>query len=524
MKKLVKILSLIIVLTVLGACGNSSTSDSEGSSSSEGSEKLKDTITVAITAEPPTLDPPMTVSNAALDIAIHFYETLYTMDENYTPQPMLAESYEANEDNTEYTFTLRDGVLFHNGEEMTAEDVVASMNYWLERSEKAQNLDGGSFEKVDDSTVKVTFNSPANDFLTLISSRSTFPAIRPASVIEGADDTGVQEHIGTGPYQFVEWQHDQFVRLEAFEDYQPREEEPSAYAGYKEAKTPYIVYEIIPDAGTRVSGILSGTYDVATEIPADNYDQMSNDESLNVLTEGGGTLVASLNTTEGPLADVNVRKAIEVGIDNDSLTLAAYGNPELSNVHPNFMNPQSALYGEVPELSYYNQKDAAQAQEFLDQSDYNGETITLLATPDYQEMYNATIALQEQLTSLGINAVIDEYDFSTFMERKGDTANWDIYITSNGYQVIPNQTLALTPSWANHTDEQFVAYLDQIQSSTDEEERSETYRELVKYIYDEYVSSIVFTHFNNFIVTTDNVEGITFWQTPILWNTVVSQD
>ena len=94
-------------------------------------------LKVALTAQPPTLDPPLTVSQAALDVAQNFFETLYTQDGNFKPTPMLAKSCEISDDRRTYTFRLREGVLFHNGKEMDADDVTASMNYWLEKSARS---------------------------------------------------------------------------------------------------------------------------------------------------------------------------------------------------------------------------------------------------------------------------------------------------------------------------------------------------------------------------------------------------
>ena len=107
------------------------------------------------------------------------------MDENYEPQPVLAESYEVSEDGLEYTIKLREGVKFHNGNEMTADDVVASMNRWIEKSPKANTLIGGStFEKVDDYTVKMTANQASSDIITVLANPIMFAAIYPAEMLK----------------------------------------------------------------------------------------------------------------------------------------------------------------------------------------------------------------------------------------------------------------------------------------------------------------------------------------------------
>ena len=140
--------SLCAALLATTGCGGSDAKQTEAAAA-------KDEMHIAVSANPPTLDTQISNSNIVGQIAYHIFEPLFAMDENYEPQPVLAESYEVSEDGLEYTIKLREGVKFHNGNEMTADDVVASMNRWIEKSPKANTLIGGStFEKVDDYTVQ----------------------------------------------------------------------------------------------------------------------------------------------------------------------------------------------------------------------------------------------------------------------------------------------------------------------------------------------------------------------------------
>ena len=178
-KTFARILALIMCMAfVLAACGNSDTGSNEtGSNETSNKESTADNsgetntskqseLNVAIAANPPSLDPPTINSNIVGGIGIHVYESLFAMDENYEPKPVLAESYEISEDGLVYTIKLRQGVKFHNGQEMTADDVVASMNRWLKLSPKANTLIGGSvFEKVDDYTVTMTANEASSDII-----------------------------------------------------------------------------------------------------------------------------------------------------------------------------------------------------------------------------------------------------------------------------------------------------------------------------------------------------------------------
>ena len=281
-------------------------------------------LKVALTAQPPTLDPPLTVSQAALDVAQNFFETLYTQDGNFNPTPMLAKSCEISDDRRTYTFRLREGVLFHNGKEMDADDVAASMNYWLEKSARARNLLSGSkFEAKDRYTVVLTLPNPTGDVLSLMSAQANFPAIRPRDVIERATEKGVAEYVGTGPFVFEEWKPDQYIRLTRNPNYRALDTEPSGFAGRREALVEEVRYHFVPDAATRLAGLLSGEYDVADDIPAESYKELKGARNVVVHTDLGGTLTLFFNVREGVLADPKMRKAVNAALNMDDIMLPA---------------------------------------------------------------------------------------------------------------------------------------------------------------------------------------------------------
>lgn len=231
-KTICAFLCVAMLATMITGCGGNKSDSDNQSTKSSGTE-----LNVAIAANPPALDTHTVNANVTGGIGIHIYDALFQMDENYEPQPVLAESYEVSEDGKVYTIKIRKGVKFHNGNEMTADDVVASMNRWVKLSPKANTLIGGSvFEKVDDYTVKLTVNEPSSDIIMVLASPIQFAAIYPASVIESATDDGIKEYIGTGPYKLVEWKQDQYVKIEKNEDYQPAEGESSGLAGAKKCK------------------------------------------------------------------------------------------------------------------------------------------------------------------------------------------------------------------------------------------------------------------------------------------------
>ena len=535
-KPLACILALILCMAfVLAACSNSDTGSSEtGSNDTANSETAADNsdetsgfeqseLNIAIAANPPSLDPPTINSNIVGGIGIHVYESLFAMDENYEPKPVLAESYEVSEDGLVYTIKLRQGVKFHNGQEMTADDVVASMNRWLELSPKANTLIGGSvFEKVDDYTVAMTANKASSDIIMILASPIQFAAIYPKDVVDSATDEGISEYIGTGPYKVAEWKQDQYVKLERYEDYQPSGVWAGGLAGDKTGSMDTIYFRVVTDATTRIAGVESGQYDIAEEIPLEQYEELSQNESLNLKVDRGGTLNLFLNTTEGIMANETIRQAVLAALNCEDIMLASYGDPNLYELSPSWSNTTDAQWGTDAGSEYYNQKDTEKAKELLAEAGYNNEPIILVTTPDYAEMYNATLVVQEQLRQAGFNAEVESYDFSTFMEHRADPKQFDMFITSNSYNMLPIQLSVLDSSWAGLDRPEVGEGIVAIRSAESDEDAAAAWENLQSFLY-EYGAATVLGHYTGLTAMNANVDNVEYLRFQIYWNVTVSK-
>ncbi|MCH1624181.1 ABC transporter substrate-binding protein [Ferdinandcohnia quinoae] len=518
-----KLVTLLLTLAIaLVGCNSESdeaSKDKEGVS--EGNKKYKDEINIAVTAQPPTLDSAMTVSQVALDIAGNVYETLYTLNKDYEPTPMLAESVDISEDGKTYSFKLREGITFHNGKEMTSEDVVASMNRWLEKSSRAKSLlANAKFEADGAYTVNLNLESPTSDVLIVMASQSNFPAIMPKEIIDSAPAEGVSEYIGTGPFKFEEWKQDQYIHLVKNEDYKPVDSEPSGFAGKKEAFVNDVFYHFVTDHSTRIAGIQTGEYDISDSIPTESYEQLNAMDNVKVYTFVGGTLTLFFNTNEGVLADVKMRQAVNTALNMDEILLASFVNKDLYTLDPGYMNPNAVQWASDAGKEVYNQADLEKAKTLLKEAGYNGEEITLLTTGDYAEMSTATTVVQEQLRQLGMNVKIDNFDFPTFLETKNDWTKWDIFITSNGYQLTPPQLLAVNPEWAGLNDPKVKELLSSIRQAQSQDESTAKWDELQGYLY-ESLSSTAIGQYKSILATTDKLEGFEVFEAPIIWNTKV---
>lgn len=521
-KRWSRVAALVIGMALLvTGCGGSG---SDGGDAGEGTTTAnKEELHIAISANPPSLDPQSINSNIVGGIGAHVYEPLFAMNENYEPMPVLAESYEVSDDGMVYTIKLREGVKFHNGDEMTADDVVASMNRWLEVSAKANTLIGGStFEKVDDYTVNLNVNQASSDIIMILASPIQAAAIYPAEIAESATAEGIDEYIGTGPYKVAEWKQDQYVKLEAYDEYQAPEGEASGLAGAKQAATPTLYFDVVTDASTRIAGVQSGEYDIAEEIPIDNYEQLAGDTSLTLNVDKGGTLNLFLDTTEGVMANETLRQAILAALNCDDIMLAAYGNPDLYEINAGWSDPSDAQWGTDAGSEYYNQNDVEKAKELLKEAGYNNEKLVLVTTQDYPEMYNATLVVQENLKQAGINAEVETYDFSTFMEHRADPAQFDMFITSNSYNMLPIQLSVLDSGWAGLDAPEVAEGVQKIRAAGSDEEAAAAWEELQTFLY-EYGAASVLGHYTGVIAMADGVTGYNYLRFPLYWNVTAAE-
>src|SRR5437870_2003471 len=180
--------------------------------------------------EPPSLDAHWTTASITETLTNHIYEGLYSLDSSNRPIPMLAESHTVSKYGLVYTFKLRQGVKFHNGKEMTSEDVVASLARWGKQSiyGKALFAQVADCKALDKYTVEMKLKEKSAIVLISLAVPNNFGAIYPKEVAEKfAPEVKATEFVGTGPFKLAEWKPDQYIRMVRFDEYKPRNEKPN---------------------------------------------------------------------------------------------------------------------------------------------------------------------------------------------------------------------------------------------------------------------------------------------------------
>lgn len=507
---------MILLITMLFLWGCSS----ESATTNDGAQETGGVLNIAFPSNPPTLDTHVNTTTVSTLVARNIFESLVTPDENYDIQPMLAESFEEKEDGKTIIFNLREGVTFHNGEEMTATDVVASMNRWMERSGTGlSTFEGASFTEIDEYVVQLEMAEPTSTALIVLAyAGGEFPSIMPASIIEESDDV-ITDYIGTGPFQFEEWQQDHQIHLSKYEDYASREEPADGLAGKREALVDDLYIHIVPDSSTRVTGLLSGEYDGAIDIPVDSAEQVSNAADITLESTPRDVFNLYFNKSEGLFSNKKAREAVAVGVKKEDMLSAAYVSPDFyeTNHHMMLKNQESQWYSDIGKDTYDFQ-DKELAKELFAEAGYDGETIKIITSRDYDHMYNAAVVLQEQLNDLDVPSEIEVYDWATFSDIRNEPDRWDLTIIANTSKVEPTSLVFMTKEFAGWTDDDALDQLkEKIRRSPSLDEAQSYYDELQEWFLD-YRPVVKIGDGNLLYGYRDSISPLVDVDGVILWN------
>mgnify|MGYP001222860292 CR=1 FL=1 len=471
------------------ASGAPASSTGAAGSAETVSENLATELRFPLAQQVPTLDPHLAL-NTNVYVTLNIFEGLFAFDENFKPVPMLAESYDLSEDGKTYTFHLRHGVKFHNGKEMKAEDVVASLNRWKSLTGRAQaSLGDSEFTIKDDYTVELALAEPRNDILSQLSHVLNNAAILPKEVVEAAGPDGVTEYIGTGPFKFVEWKQDQYVHLAKFDDYQSVEAPASGLSGKKEAFLKDVIFDIVPDSATRFASFLSGTYDYV-DVTLDNLPQVQGLSDVTLNKNLGSDINLVFNKKSPLFSNVKYREAVAAVLDADEILLGTVSSPDLYRLNSSYMYPENTTWYSEAGKENYNQKNPDKAKQLLQEAGYNGQEVTLLTTKELGgTFYNATIVVQKELEAIGVKTKLDITDFATLLKKRADPNAWDIYVGLFTMPSTPSQLLYLNPTYG-FADDAKLAELTKALTAASTEEEIKTANDALQQYEWEYLAAV----------------------------------
>lgn len=518
----VKLFALVFLLIgLLVACSsNEEKASTPNKETNTGAPTSGGVIKTAVTSNPATLDPHMNTAVVTSEVSRNIYEQLFALNANYEPVPMLAESYDVSEDGTTYTIHLRKGVKFHNGDEMKAEDVIASLKKWIPVNSKKAMFDGAEFTAQDEYTVILKLPKVTFGIIEAIADNGQLSGIMPKELAEGASPTGATEFVGTGPFKFGEWKQDQYIRLEKFEDYQALETPADGVSGKKEAFVDELYYYITPDESTRVSGLITGEYDAAMNLPIDSYEQLKGSNPDLEIKKDVKILFGIFNKKEGIFTDKNMRHAVNAILDKEAILIGTQSNNEFYKMDSSYMAAEQERWHSDAGKEYYNVNSIEKGKEYLEKAGYNGETIRILTTRDYDILYNSAIITKEQLEKAGVKVELNVTDWSTLLETRTKPSEWDMFFTSFPTVLTPTQLLYMSKTWPGWTDDpKLTEYIEKINSSATAEEAEKIWQEAQGYAWEYMPATNIGTIYEYAMYNTKTLKGYDVkFQSNVFWN------
>ena len=371
------------------------------------------------------LDPHKVTALASFAVIGQVYDGLLEINADLQLEPALASSYEISDDGLVYTFTLREGVVFHNGRPFGADDVVYSLERILDPetgSPQASRFDQvASAEAVDERTVVFTLNEPFAPFLANMP--NLYVVAR--EVVEEHGDLQ-QVAVGTGPFRLVEVVPDTYLRLEANQAYY-RPEQPGV-AGLR--------YNVVPEGSTRAAGLRTGTYHLLPDVDPTTAVTLRAAPSVTVLEVPGlSYTLLGFNTTRPPFDDPLVRHAINLALDREELVEAVFlGNAVPAGPLSDALADWTLPTDEFPCYTY--DPEAARAL-LADAGHPDGVAFTILTFGTRRDVADTAQVVQAQLERAGMQVEVNVAEFGTFVQD-WQNSNFDAFVSLNAGSIDPD--------------------------------------------------------------------------------------
>ena len=475
---------LLIISMLITACGNQNQSADKDS---QGGTAARTDLNFGIIGEPKSLDPSQVDDLVPFSVTNQVYDNLIYYGTDQTLSPGLAESWDYSQDRKEITFHLRKDVKFHNGDVMTADDVVFSINNAIASPfTKTVTSSMDKAEKMDDSTVVLRLKYSYGPVEYCVSSPQL--SIVNKKVYESDPEGYGRNPIGTGPYKFVEWKSGDKIILQAFEDY---------YKGAGKIKD--VTYKIITDGSTAVVALEKGEIDIIDTPPkTDRQNLIDNPDITYYETEIASTTFIAINHDSELGKNKKFREAVAYAIDRESMIMGA-----VEGVGTPIYTPMAKSCFGWPEDFKFREYDVEKAKKLLAEAGYPNGLDIELKTTESATYYKPTEVLQDQLKKIGINASI------TKMERG---AFWDDILTKRDYTIAVSAYTAAFPdsdyiysmyhssmikegqNYFNYSNPKLDELLDEGRKSNDEEEREKIYREVCEVVKDDVATIPLYTY------------------------------
>ncbi|SHH19653.1 ABC transporter substrate-binding protein [Pollutimonas bauzanensis] len=421
-----------------------------------GTAQAETTLRAVMQSDLKIIDPIWTTAYITRNHGYMIYDTLFATDEKEDIKPQMLDHYTLSEDQLVYTMTLRDGLLWHDGKPVTAEDCVASIKRWAARDVLGQQMMSfvTDIASVDDKTIRITVNEPTG-LVLLGLGRSTGPAfMMPKRIAQTNPQEQISEFIGSGPFIFKadEWTPGNKAVYVKFKEYKPRDEPPSGMAGGKVAKVDRVEWLALADQQTAVSALLNGEVDLIEQPSHDLLPMLTADPNIQTgdWSSLGNQYVFRFNSVQKPFDNVKVRQAMWYALNQKDFLKAVIGDPKYYKECKSIFicGTQLATEKGMDGLLGSNFK---KARELLAEGGYDGTPIVLLHATDRQVYANLAPVAKSLLERAGMKVDMQSMDWQTNVMRRSKKnslaeGGWSISLTSTNNAANPLESSYLNAS------------------------------------------------------------------------------
>lgn len=383
------------------------------------------------------VDPVITSDYMVRNHGYMVYDTLFAMDENLVIKPQMVDTYEVSEDGLTYSFTLRDGLLFSNGDKVTADDVVASLKRWGQRDGLGQQLMAltESLTATGEASFELKLKQPWGLVLDALGKPSSnVPFIMPAEIAATPADTAITDPTGSGPFIMKqdEWVPGSRVVYVKNPNYKPREEAPSGLAGGKIANVDRVEWHYIPDAQTALNALQAGEIDIFEEVPPDFLPTIAGNPDIRTAPQDslGMQMVFRMNTLVPPFNNQKVRQAIRYMIDQEQFARAYVSDPNLYKSCPSFYMCSSPYFTDAG----WVQQDLEKAKQLIAESGYDGTPVVVLHATESGPTNTFSLVAEQLMREIGLKVEPQAMDWGTLVGRRAsketvENGGWSLFMS-----------------------------------------------------------------------------------------------
>ena len=490
-------------------------------------------LTVVLESEAVILDPHMTTAAITRTFGYHVFDTLFSQDNAGAIKPQMVDHFETAPDGLTWTFTLRDGLRFHDGAPVTAADCVASLARWAPKDSLGRMLlaAGATMTAGGDKTFTIALKKPFPLMLPVLGKpNAPVPFIMPGRIATAAGDNRITEITGSGPFVFRKdsWRPGDSMVLARFDGYVPRTEPADFLAGGKVVHVDQVVLRAVTDDSTAANALMAGEIDYMQYLPFDQLELLAKAPNVKLMTLKGLDMFQGnfrLNQASGPFADPAVRAVLWKLVDQkDSLEAAGIGPAYRVDDCASFWMCDTALSTNAG--ASVAKFDLAAAKAALASTGYKGEKVVMLQVANSISQAAGSL-LAQNMKAAGFTVDEQVMDWGTVLARRAKKDGWSLFpVYSNGVDMASPLThfyvsnnCADYPGWSCSAE--ITTHLQQFADAPDDAGRKAVAALIQEDAY-KLVPSVMWGQFSRPAGYRTRLAGLIQSSFPMFWNVQVA--